>query len=258
MACRLITIPFAALQVALFCSTNFAATPLVVAELDAKREIAEADTARADAEHDLAVWQLTQLQALHSRGHASWQEVAQQEVTAKSLAAAAQASQQYLETVLKWQARLAKPDVRHSPQESECIQLYLPRSARLVASISIEVASPELSKRHLENLREEHQALSEIELSPLETAITKAKTAVDVYGRSTKDADRLSRAKIRLRFANAAYENARARKESATIIARRMALIRNSLDEQRSTRDEPSPTLREWVLGSSMVQVTMN
>ena len=251
---RLVATWFAAVCMVISCSASFASTPLVVAELDSQRQIADANAARASAEYELAVWQLTQLQALRSDGHASWQDVARQEVTTKSLAADLQASQQYRQAVLEWHDRLTKSHVGHSRPSSEYVQLYLPDSARLVASLPVEIASPELSRRHLENLRAEHQSLSEIDLSSLETAIMKAKTAVELYGHSNKDANLLDQAKIRLRLADAAFASAKARKESAAIIEMRMALIGKSLDKYQSNHGEPSPALAR--VGTRFVDAT--
>ncbi len=238
---RLVATWLAAVCMVVFCSAGSAATPLVVAELDSQRQIAEADAELASAEYDLAMWQLTQLQALHRDGHASWQDVARQEVTTKSLVADVQASQQCLQAVLEWNDRLTKPHVGRSRPSSEYVQLYLPGSARLVASLPVEIASPELARRHLENLRAEHHSLSEIDLSSLETAIMKAKKAVELYGHSNEDASLLDQAKIRLRLADAAFASAMARKESASIIEMRMALIGKSLDKYQSNLGEPSP-----------------
>ena len=115
-----------------------------------------------------------QLKELQSRGHASWQEVAKQEVAAKSAAAVAQAAEQYHQDVLGWQARVAQLNLPQTLIESEAVKLYLPHSSRLVAWIPTEVATSELSKRHLEKLQTEYQSASNINLASLESATATA------------------------------------------------------------------------------------
>jgi hypothetical protein len=250
---RFVAIPAAALHIIVCCSASFAATPLVIAEIEAKRTMAQADAARADAEHDLAAWKLGQLETLRRLGHASWQEVAEQQVTVNSAKASAQASERFLKAVLEWQTRLEKLGPGHTPEDSECVQLYLPRSARLVAWIPADVANPELLNRHLENLHLQHESLLEIDLSSPETAIKTAQHAVQNTSHSAHNTHLRSQAEIRLRLAKAEYDSARARKKYAGIIARRVALIQASLD-QRSQTDEPSFALTR--VGTRLVDAT--
>jgi hypothetical protein len=252
MVHRLIAIHLAALHVIVCCSWSSAATSLVIAELEAKRAIAEADAAQANAEKELAAWKLSQSKALRSRGHASWQDVAEQEVSAKSATASAQASAQYHQAVLEWQARLAKSNLQPTLKESESVKLYMPRSARLVAWIPTEVATHDLSERHLKNLRMEYQSVANIDLSSLEASTKSAEREV-AYRRTENDADLMRGAILRLRLAKAEYESARTRKEKAAIIARRMALISESLEKSQADTEE-SPAISQ--LGTRFVDAT--
>jgi hypothetical protein len=243
----------AALHLLLFCAWSSADTPLVIAELDARRTAAEADADQASAEHELAAWKLTQLLDLRSRGYASWQEVAEQEVSAKSAVAAAQAATQYHEAVLEWQARLTHSNSQRALGESECVWLYMPGSARLVASIPTDIATRALSKRHLENLRSESQSIAEIDLSALEASVKKAQREID-YRRTEDNAELLNGAVLSLRLAAAKVESAKARKAEAAIITRRMALISASLDKGQAESEEPSPAIAQ--LGTPFVDAT--
>ncbi len=254
MASRFVANCSAALLVILISTVSFAAEPLVVAELRASRKIAVAEASKSDAEHELAAWKLRQLRELREAGHASWQEVAQQEVMVHSLSAAAEAAQQYVHAVAEWQSRIAKLLLRNRPQEAESIQLFLPGSNRLVASIPTEFASRELAKRHLENLRSEHQSVSDIDLSSLETAITKAEKALQIYGAAERNASRCQRAAIELRIAQAAYQSAQARQASAKIIARRMSLVRELPNQQPAEPEPSSEALAE--IGTRFVDAT--
>ena len=256
MSNRFVAIHLGALYLLAFCSWSFAETPLVIAELDGQRTIAEAEVARADAEYEIASWRLTQLNELVSRGHASWQEVAEQAVTVQAAAAEARASEQFLNVVLQLQSRLAEIDLQQARSESESVKLSVPGTFRMVAWIPIEAASLELSKRHLENLRIEHESLSQIDVSSFEAAIEKAKRAVQLYGKSEHDADLLSRAKIQLRVAAAECERARARKNFATITARRVELVRDSIEHRQENEAEPSSTLAQ--AGTRFVDATCN
>ncbi len=198
--------------------------------------------ARVRAVHDLAAWKLARLHELRDNGHASWREVAEQEVTVSSAAANAKAAEQYLGTIVDWQTRLANVDLPESSADDESVLLYMPRTARLVAWMSTDVASVELSRRHLDNLQREYRSLSEIDVSSLETKIESNRQAVKVFGRSERDAHLLDRAAIQLRLAVAEHEWAMARKAAAKIIARRMVLVRDSLraiEPRRRPKLEP-------------------
>jgi hypothetical protein len=225
----------------------------VIAELDVKRATAEADAAQANAKNELAAWKLTQLETLQSRGYASWQEVAEQEVSAKSAAATAQASARYHQAVLEWQARLAESNLQPTLRESESVRLFMPSSARLVAWIPTDVATHALSERHLENLRIEYQSVANVDLPALEASVKTAEREV-AYRRTENDADLLKGAVLRLRLAKAECETARTRKEEAAIIARRMALMSESLDESQAEPEEPSPAIAQ--IGTRFVDAT--
>jgi hypothetical protein len=106
--------------------------------------------------------------------------------------------------------------------------------ARLVAWMPTDVASNDQTKRHLENLRREHQSASSIDLSSLQTEIETARQAIATFGRNVRDAHLHTRAKIQLRLAVAKYESAKARKAAAKIYIRRMVLVRDSLRANRT------------------------
>lgn len=237
MSRRLAVIHLVALHLLIVCSSGFAARPLTIDELESQRTIAQADDAQAKAEQELAAWKLKCLSELRGKGHASWQEVAEQEVAVTSATASATAAEQYVKAVVDWQARFAKsPPLKDSP-DYECIRLYMPAAARLVAWIATDVASVELTKQHLKNLSREHQSALDIDLSSLQTEIKTARQAVEAFGRNERDADLLRRAKIQLRLAIAKYESGKARKAAAKIVVRRMVLTRDSLRSNRSTPD---------------------
>ena len=250
---RHVAIPLGLLLLIASCSRSFAATPPALAELEVERAIAQADQDRSSAEYELAAWRLAQLRELNRRGHASWQEVAEQEVAAKAAAASAEAAKQYLQVVLNWRSRVATIPA-HPEQESETIKLYLPLTARLVAWIPTEAATEALARQQLELLRSEHRSLSAIDLSSCEAAIKQAKRAVDVYGRSQEDATLARRAEIRLRLAKSEYQLAKARQESADLIANRIESVSKSLKQRQSADEEPSFSLAQ--IGTRFVDGT--
>jgi hypothetical protein len=236
------------------CSSGVAAAPDAVAELQAERKIAEADRDRSSAKYELAAWRLAQLRELHSRGHASWQEVAEQEVTAKQAAAMAESAKQYVHAIGQWQARVTTPTAQHPEAEPESITLYMPGTPRLVAWIPTEAATAELTRRHLEMLRSEQQSLSQLDLSAREAAIIKAHRAVDIYGSSPEDIDLLRRAHIQLRLAKSEYQHAQARQESSRVVAARITLISNSLKQRQPECEGTSFSLAQT--GTRFVDAT--
>jgi hypothetical protein len=244
----------AALLLIAYCSSGIAATPDAVAQLQAERSIAEADQDRLSAQYELAAWRLAQLQELHDRGHASWQEVAQQEVTTKEAAAMAESAKQYLRAVAQWQARITTSTAQHPEAEPESIKLYMPGTARLVAWIPTEAATAELTRRHLEMLRSEQQSLAEIDLSAREAAIVKAQRAVDIYASSPEDINLLRRAQIRLRLAKSEYQHAQARQQSSRVVAARINWISNSLKQRQAECAEPLFSLAQT--GTRFVDAT--
>ncbi|NNE01459.1 MAG: hypothetical protein HKN47_29450, partial [Pirellulaceae bacterium] len=179
---------------------------------------------------------LTRLIQLQANGHASWQEVAQQQVSVTSLAARSRAAQQYLRAVVDCQERLASVAGDQDIPDYECVRLYMPRTTRLVGWMPTEVASAELAKQHLESLARELQTTKALDLSALQTGVDAAQQSVEVLQRSAQDTDLLERAKIRLRLAVANYESAKARKAAASALVRRMVLTRDSLRAHRNDR----------------------
>lgn len=206
-------------------SPTMAETPLVLAELAANRAIADADLARAQAEQDLAQWKLDQLEMLRSRGHASWQEIAEQRVVVKKQAALTRAAEQYLAAVIKWQAGAADARLQRPIIDTESIRLYLPGSIRLVGWVPAEQASNTLVSRQLQQLIAEHEQHSNIDLLSMASAVEQAEHAVEVYSRLA-NTHHMQRANIKHRLAKAECDLAHARKEKGTIFARRIALLR--------------------------------
>jgi hypothetical protein len=105
----------------------------------------------------------------------------------------------------------------------------MPGTARMIAWIPLASANEPLIKGHLKALEGEHLALSQIDLSPLQEAVVKAQQAIEVYGRSGDDADLLERSKLQCQSATAACAAAKARRQAAKIIARRLVRIRELL-----------------------------
>lgn len=241
---------FAVLTVSLASISSFAAVPLVTAERASNEAICHADFERTAAEMELAQWKLTQLEALQCRGHASWQEVAEQLVTVRAATARASAAKRLLQFLSESLA--CSNDPSSTPVDTESIPLYLPGSARLVGWIPAERASHQLVTRQLEDLTATHKSLLNIDFSPYVISIEKTERSLEAYSRSPSDAHHLRRAKIQLRLAKAEYELVQARKVSAAIVARRIKLLRTSLAKLESS--EPDLSIAQ--VGTTFVDCT--
>ncbi len=228
--------------------------PLVVEELEVARNIAAAELQQALAEQALADWRLAQFEELRSKRHASWQELAEQEVATQAAQARTQAAEQFLRLVLEEQARLEAIGPFDSALDTECIRLFVPGSSRLAAWLPVEVASSELCRRHIEHLRSELEEVKAVEQSALLADIKTAEQAVAAGLRFAPDSVSTKRDKYQLQLAEAKYDLAQARQNRARVITRRIELSTEA--QERHSDDTSSLALAEF--GTRFVDMTVD
>lgn len=233
------------------------APSLVEQEVAVSQSIGEAEVAKAEADYQLAAWKLEQLSKLRERGHASWQEVAQQQSKVVSLKAGYEATVEHLAFVKQVRSQIDSFAAKHSPQDSEAIRLFIPGSARLVGWLPAKQTSVGLLARQLQNLQAELAEIESIDPSSVADTASKSKQHFTKLQSANhpNHAHLVSRAKVEMDRDVAALQLANAHLASAKVLKRRIALLESEI----AKRDEDAANTETIALyGTPLVAASNN
>lgn len=225
----------------------------IQAELASVEAICSAQANKTLAESQLAQWKLAQLQELRERGHATWQELAEQRQHAASLDAIYRASNDHKTFVAKLRVTLldrgASADQRSETEES--ILLMAPGSMRLIGWLPVSSATRKTLQRQAQLLRADIAAATNLDRKNLDRTsldekllaatkrVQRFQNQLPSASSPQRVAARLSRAQIQVNLAKANKELAVAKHAMREILTDRMAMIEKEL-ANRGDQEEGS------------------
>ncbi len=196
-------------------------------ELQISHAISEAEVLKSKAQLELASLKLEQLSKLRQRGHATWQEHAQQERIVASLRAGHQAASDHF-------ALVDSIDAEAQSSSDDAIRLFVPESTRLIAWVPVQHANTSLLERQLTNLREQHGLAAKIDTQALQTKVEKTQARLEHYSQHNdqKQQARATRARINHDLAVAELRLAKAHQAAGTHLQQRIVGIEAELTKR--------------------------